>query len=71
MGWLIWIGSAFTMAGVVGLLATAVTANRLRQSGLDDKALRAALQRTVNRNLIALGVSVLGLMAVIIGIAFR
>ena len=68
---MIWIGAAITLAGVGGLLFTAWTANALRKTGRDDAELRAALQKTVNRNLIALGVSVLGLMTVIIGLAFR
>ncbi|MCL4675500.1 MAG: hypothetical protein KJZ59_05645 [Pararhodobacter sp.] len=68
---LMWIGAAVTLAGVGGLMATAFSAWRLRQSGLDDAALRRALQRTVNRNLIALFTAVLGLMMVIIGIALR
>ena len=68
---LIWIGAVVTLAGVAGLLFTAWTAYRLRLSGRDDAELRAALQRTVNRNLVALGVAVLGLMMVIMGIALR
>ncbi|MCB1406708.1 MAG: hypothetical protein KDK01_10745 [Rhodobacteraceae bacterium] len=68
---LMWIGAVVTLAGVGGLMATAISAWRLRQSGLEDTAMRQALQRMVNRNLVALFSAVLGLMMVIIGIALR
>ena len=71
MEWLIWIGAAVTMAGVGGLLTTAWGAYKLRLTGRDDPQMRAQLQRMVNRNLISLGVAVLGLMSVIMGIALR
>ncbi|PVH30104.1 hypothetical protein [Pararhodobacter oceanensis] len=66
---LIWIGAAVTLAGVVGLLATGVSANKLRNSGLPDDEMRRRLQSAVHRNMAALFVAVIGLMMVIIGIA--
>ena len=41
---------------------------RARRAGLDEGAMRARLQQIVTYNLGALGVSVLGLMMVILGI---
>ncbi len=67
-GLLIWGGAAVTLAGVIGLFACVVYILRVRRAGLDDAALRKALQKGVMWNMIALFVSVLGLMAVIIGI---
>lgn len=69
MGILIWVGAALTLAGIAGLVWCIVLAMRLRKAGLPDDALRARLQRVVMLNLGALGVSALGLMAVVMGIA--
>lgn len=66
---LIWIGAALTLAGIAGLVWCIVLAMRLRNAGLPDDALRTRLQRVVMLNLGALGVSALGLMAVVMGIA--
>jgi hypothetical protein len=66
---LIWIGAALTLAGVCGLGLCVLKAMRARRAGLDDAAMRTELQKVVTLNLAALGVSVLGLMLVIAGIA--
>ena len=65
---LIWGGAAVTLAGVIGLFACVVYALKVRRAGLEDEAMRKALQRGVVWNMAALVVSVLGLMAVIMGI---
>jgi hypothetical protein len=71
MGVLIWIGSAMTLAGVAGIVWCIVAVQRARRAGLDDDALRARMQKVVAVNLGALGLSVLGLMAVILGLNLR
>ena len=68
MDWLIWIGAAVALGGVVGLCRCIQLALRARRAGLDESALRARLQQIVTLNLAALGVSTLGLMMVILGI---
>jgi multisubunit Na+/H+ antiporter MnhG subunit len=68
MDWLIWIGSAFSLGGVLGLVRCIQLATRARRAGLDEAAMRARLQQIVTYNLAALGVSTLGLMMVILGI---
>jgi hypothetical protein len=68
---MVWLGAAVTLAGVGGLVACMLHVWRLRQAGLPDADLRAALGRAVTWNMIALFVAVLGLMVVIMGIAFR
>ncbi len=68
--WLIWAGAAVTVLGVVGLLASGVYALRLRKAGHDDATLREKLRRGVLLNMAALFCSVIGLMLVILGIAF-
>ncbi len=65
---LIWIGAAFALAGVAGLVWCILLALRARRSGLEDDAMRAELQRVVVLNMAALGVSALGLMCVVAGI---
>lgn len=65
---LIWIGTGLTLIGVAGLGYCIFRAIRARNSGLDDDALRAALQKVVTLNLAALGASALGLALVVAGI---
>ncbi len=65
---LIWIGAALTLAGVAGLGWCIWLATKARRAGLDQPAMHAALQRVVTLNMAALGVSALGLAAVVAGI---
>lgn len=65
---LIWAGTALTVVGLVGLGYCILRAARARRAGLDDAAMRAELQRVVVINLGAVGVSALGLAAVVAGI---
>lgn len=46
-----------------------VKVNRARKAGLSDEDLRAAVQKVLPLNLGALGLSVIGLMMVIVGIS--
>ncbi len=68
MGWLIWIGALLTLIGVGMLMYCIRAAANARKAGLDDDAMRTALQRLVAWNMAALGLSALGLMAVVIGL---
>lgn len=68
---LIWIGAGICLLGVVGLVATGMSALKLRGANLEDDELRAALQKGVVRNMIALFVAVIGLMMVMVGLAMR
>ncbi|MFN3280337.1 MAG: hypothetical protein ACK40I_01495 [Tabrizicola sp.] len=65
---LIWAGTALTLLGVAGLGYCILAVARAKRAGLDEAALRAALQRVVTLNLAAVGVSALGLAAVVAGI---
>ena len=67
---LIWGGAGVTLLGVAGLVACVIWVLRLRRKGLDDAALRRGLKTGVMWNMSALFVSVIGLMMVIMGIAF-
>lgn len=65
---LIWGGAALTLVGLIGLVYCILRAARAKRTGLDDAAMRAELQRVVVINLAAVGVSALGLAAVVTGI---
>lgn len=65
---LIWIGSLFSLGGVAGLLWCIALAIKARRADLSDDNMRARLQHIVTLNMVALGVSALGLMLVVAGI---
>jgi len=69
MDYLIWSGAAVSVAGLAGLLLSIVRVQKARRSGLDDEALRAAVQKVLPLNLGSLFLSVIGLMMVIVGIS--
>ncbi|EEW25909.1 hypothetical protein [Rhodobacter ferrooxidans] len=68
MQYLIWIGAVLSLAGVGGLIWCIFLAMQARRAKLPDEVLRARLQHVVMLNMAALGVSVIGLMAVVAGI---
>lgn len=70
MDGLIWGGALVTLAGLGTLLWCIVAVWRARRAGLADDMLRARLARVVTVNLGALLVSAIGLMLVVVGIAF-
>lgn len=65
---LITLGAALTMLGFIGLVWCIVRVWRARRAQLPDDQMRAVLQKTLPLNLGALGISVLGLMLVVVGI---
>ena len=65
---LIWGGAVLTLAGVAALSWCILTVARARRAGLDDAALRERMRRVVAVNMGALALSMIGLMAVIVGI---
>ena len=69
MDWLIWSGAAVSVAGIAGLMWCVIGVMRARRRMAEDpEALRAAMQRAVVLNMVALMVSAVGLMMVIAGI---
>ena len=69
MEWLIWIGAALSVLGLLGLGWCIATVARAKRAQLDDEAMRATLKTVLPRNLAALFLSVIGLMMVIMGIS--
>ena len=68
MDWLIWTGAAVSFAGLLGLVWCILRVWRARRANMADEELRDVVRRTVPLNMGALMLSVLGLMAVIMGI---
>ncbi len=68
MEWLVWMGAAVSILGLLGIGLSVVQVIRARRSGLDDDALRARLNKVLPLNLGALFLSVIGLMMVVVGV---
>lgn len=68
---LVGIGVGLTLLGLAGLVWCIVLAVRAKRSGGSDAEIRARLQRVVLLNLGAMGLSALGLGAVVFGLFFR
>jgi hypothetical protein len=68
MDWLVWIGTALAVTGLVALGYCIVAAISAKRAGLPDPELRSRLARIVSINMGALLLSVLGLMSVVIGV---
>ena len=64
----IWIGAALSVIGLVGISYSIVAVARAKKAGLSDEDLRAQIARILPLNLGALFVSMIGLMAVIVGV---
>jgi hypothetical protein len=65
---LVYVGTALALIGMLTLGYCIWAAIAAKRAGLPDEALRARLQRIVTLNMGALLISVLGLMAVVMGI---
>ncbi|HRO16184.1 MAG TPA: hypothetical protein PLL33_14325 [Paracoccus sp. (in: a-proteobacteria)] len=65
---LIWGGVLLTAAGLAGIIWCIVTVARAKAMRLSDTEMRARMQRVVAVNMGALAASMLGLMAVVLGI---
>ncbi|PIE09367.1 MAG: hypothetical protein CSA72_13340 [Rhodobacterales bacterium] len=68
MSGLVWGGVALTLAGLVGIIWSAIKVARARKAGLDDTALRDRMQSILPINIAALFMSMLGLGMVVVGL---
>ncbi|WP_375256407.1 hypothetical protein [Yoonia sp.] len=64
----VWIGAALTLLGLVGIIVSIIGVTKARRAGVSDEELRMRLSKILPFNLGALFLSMLGLMAVVIGI---
>ncbi|QOL80990.1 hypothetical protein [Pseudooceanicola spongiae] len=69
MEWMIWIGAAVSLLGLVSLVWSIIMVTRAKRHAADDDALRAAIKAAMPYNMGGMALSVLGLMAVIAGIS--
>jgi hypothetical protein len=65
---IVWVGAALSLAGLAGLVLSALRVARARRTATSDDDLRAAVQKALPLNLGALLLSVFGLMMVIVGV---
>ena len=68
---LIWGGAGLTALGLAGIIWCIVAVARAKRARKDDAAMRATMHRVVAVNMGALAASMLGLMAVVLGIMLR
>lgn len=68
MAFLVPVGAAITVLGLLGLVYCIVQVARAKRANLSEEDLKARLQKAVALNLGALGVSALGLMCVVLGV---
>ena len=65
---IVWSGAALSLAGLCGIIYSIVAVGRAKRANLPDEELRAKVAKILPINLGALFVSMIGLMAVIIGV---
>ncbi len=65
---IVWIGAALSVLGLCGIAYSIVAVTKAKRAGLADEELRARIAKILPINLGALFVSMIGLMAVIIGV---
>ena len=68
MEWLVWIGAAISVAGLLGIFWCIVKVARAKKAGVEGEALKAVVQSVVALNLGAFFLSFLGLMLVMVGV---
>ncbi|GAA4218445.1 hypothetical protein J4E08_22365 [Sagittula sp. NFXS13] len=68
MEWIVWIGAALSLIGLIGLLMSIVKVWRARSGQLSDDEIRETVRRAMPLNLGSLFLSTIGLMMVIVGI---
>ncbi|MEL6685295.1 MAG: hypothetical protein AAFN63_11585 [Pseudomonadota bacterium] len=65
---IVWIGAALSVLGICGIIYSIVAVARAKRANLPDEELRARIAKILPINLGALFVSMIGLMAVIVGV---
>ncbi|AWI83162.1 hypothetical protein CEW88_05480 [Alloyangia pacifica] len=68
MEWLIWLGAAVSLAGLLGLFGCIIKVWTAKRAGLDDDGLREVMRKIVPLNMATLLLSVFGLAMVMVGI---
>lgn len=68
---LMWIGALISLVGMAGIVYCAVQVWKAKQADLGDEALYARIRAVMPINLASMFISVIGLMAVVVGILLR
>ena len=68
MEFVVWGGAALSAIGLFGIIYSIVAVTRAKRVNLPDEELRARISKVLPINLAALFVSMIGLMAVIVGV---
>ncbi len=68
MEFVVWGGTALSLLGLAGIVYSIVAVSRAKKAGLSDEDLRARVGMILPINLGALFISMIGLMAVIVGV---
>ncbi|WP_394177992.1 hypothetical protein [Yoonia maritima] len=64
----VWIGAVLSVIGLAGIAYSIVTVTKAKRANLPDEEMRARLAKVLPINLGALLVSMIGLMAVVVGV---
>ncbi|MCT8159932.1 hypothetical protein [Pseudoruegeria sp. SHC-113] len=70
MAFMVWIGAAFSVLGLVGLIYCIYVAAKAKREGLQGEDMQLRLKGLVALNMGALFLSVIGLMLVALGVFF-
>ena len=65
---IVWAGAALSTLGLCGIVYSIVAVTKAKRAGLPDEELRVRIAKILPINLGALFISMIGLMAVIIGV---
>ena len=68
MEFLIYIGAAISLVGLVGLIMSALRVVKAKRAKLDDEAMREAVRRAMVLNFSALMLSAFGPILVVVGV---
>lgn len=64
----VWIGAGLSVVGLCGIVYSIVAVTKAKRANLPDEELRTRISKVLPVNLGALLISVIGLMAVVIGV---
>ena len=67
---IVWVGAVLSAIGLAGIVYSIVAVVKAKRANLSDEDLRARISTILPINLVALFVSMIGLMAVVIGVMF-
>lgn len=67
---IVWVGAVLSAVGLAGIVYSIVAVVKAKHANLSDEDLRVRISTILPINLVALFVSMIGLMAVVIGVMF-